>query len=152
MNLMKVEPFKELEALNERFDRLWSELFGRRIRPAWNERNWELVNWRPAVNVFEDTDRLYIEAQVPGIDMKHVDITVNDHTVEIRGERKLEHEDKKDGYHFIEAAYGTFSRSFSLPSYVDPDKAKATYDKGVLTVSFPKRAEAKPKKILIESE
>lgn len=154
MELVKWEPFKELEALDDRFERVWRDVVGQRdwMRPVWDDRNREATGWRPAVNVFEDTDKLYIEAQVPGIEMKDVEITVKDHSVQIRGLRKMEHEDKKEGYHFIEATYGTFGRTFSLPPYVDPDQAKATYDKGVLTVAFPKREEAKPRKITIESK
>lgn len=120
-------------------------------RPSWDDRNEEAVNWAPAVNVYEDKDSLFLETQLPGIDLKDVNISVNDRTLEIRGERKVEHEDHKDGYHFREAQYGNFARSFNLPKYVTANEAKATYEKGVLVVKVPKQEESKPKVIPIES-
>ncbi len=81
--------------------------------------------------------------------MKEVNISVADRTLNIHGERKVEHEDNKDGYHIREAQYGTFARSFHLPKYVNPHEAKATYDKGILVVKVPKQEEAKPKVIPI---
>ena len=120
-------------------------------RPLWDDGPQETVNWAPAVNVYEDTDSLFLETQLPGIELKDVKISVEDRSLEIRGERKVEHEDNRDGYHFREAQYGNFARSFSLPKYVNPHEAKATYDKGVLVVKVPKQEESKPKVIPIES-
>lgn len=120
-------------------------------RPLWDDRNEQAVNWAPAVNVYEDKDSLFLETQLPGIDLKDVNISVNDRTLEIRGERKVEHEDQTDGYHFREAQYGTFARSFNLPKYVTANEAKATYEKGVLVVKVPKREKSKPEVIPIES-
>lgn len=121
-------------------------------RPLWDDRNEQTVNWAPAVNVYEDKESLYVETQLPGIDMKEVNISVADRTLSIHGERKVEHEGNKDGYHFREAQYGTFARSFHLPKYVNPNEAKATYDNGVLVVKLPIQEEAKPKVIPIESK
>ncbi len=121
-------------------------------RPLWDDRNEQTVNWAPAVNVYEDKESLYVETQLPGIDMKEVNISVADRTLSIHGERKVEHEGNKDGYHFREAQYGTFARSFHLPKYVNPNEAKATYDNGVLVVKVPIQEEAKPKVIPIESK
>ena len=121
-------------------------------RPLWDDRNERTVNWAPAVNVYEDKESLYVETQLPGIDMKEVNISVADRTLSIHGERKVEHEGNKDGYHFREAQYGTFARSFHLPKYVNPNEAKATYDNGVLVVKVPIQEEARPKVIPIESK
>lgn len=121
-------------------------------RPLWDDRNAQTVNWAPPVNVYEDTDTLYLETQLPGIELKDVNISVEDHTLEVRGERKVEHEDNTDGYHFREAQYGNFARSFNLPKYVNPNEAKATYDKGVLIIKVPKQEEAKPRLIPIDAK
>jgi len=110
------------------------------------------VNWTPPVNVYEDTETLFLETQLPGVDLKDVNISVTDHTLEVRGERKVEHEDNSDGYHVREAQYGNFARSFNLPKYVNPSEAKATYDKGVLIVKVPKQEEVKPRVIPIEAK
>ncbi|RMH37793.1 MAG: Hsp20/alpha crystallin family protein [Nitrospirae bacterium] len=147
MMLVKWDPFTEMEkSLSELFRRPWA------LRPVWDDRNVEAVTWKPAVNVYEDKDNLYIEAQLPGIDLKDVHVSVSDHTLQLRGERKLEHEENRDGYHVMEAQYGSFARSFTLPSYVDPDKAKATYDRGVLTITIPKQEQARARIIQIEAK
>lgn len=145
--LVKWEPYEDIE-------RTFDNFFGRNFWPRalWDDRNGEVTKWRPAVNVYETKENLSIEAQLPGIDMKDVNISVTDHTLEIRGERKMEHEEKKEGYHFREAQYGNFARSFSLPSYVDPDQAKATYDRGVLSITVPKQEKVKPRAIPIEAK
>lgn len=145
--LMRWNPYTEIErTFDDLFDR------GLFLRPLWDDRNGETVHWRPDVNVYEDKDTLHLEAQLPGIDMKDVELSVFEHTLQIRGERKVEHEEDKDGYHFKEARYGTFARSFSLPSYVDPGQAKATYDRGVLAITVPKQEKVKPRAIPIEAK
>ena len=145
--LVKLNPYREI-------GRTFDELFGRDFfaRPLRDDRNGELSVWRPAVNVYEDKDALHVEAQLPGIEMKDVTLSVTDHRLEIRGERKAEREENTEGYHITEARYGTFARSLTLPSYVDPGKAKANYDRGVLTISVPKVEQAKPKTIPIEAK
>ncbi len=142
--LVKWDPFKELERT---FD--WWNVYQPYRRPLWDDRNEQGKNWSPAVNVYEDKETLFLEVQLPGIDMDNVNISVTDHALEVRGDRKVEHEDIKDGYHFREGQYGNFSRSFGLPSYVNPDETKATYEKGILTISVPKEEKAKPKLIPI---
>ncbi len=143
--LVKWNPYTELErTVNGLFDCP----FG--LRPLWDDRNAEALVWQPPVNVYEDKDHVAIEAQLPGIDLSDIELSVKEQTLELRGERKVEDEKSKDGYHIQEAHYGTFSRSFSLPDTVNPDEAKATYDKGVLTITIPKQEKAKPRAIQIE--
>jgi HSP20 family protein len=145
--LVKWNPYSELErTVNGLFDRP----FG--LSPIWDDRNGEPVVWQPPVNVYEDKDHLAIEVQLPGIDLHDIELSVKEQTLHLRGERKAESERAKDGYHLREAQYGTFSRSFSLPSTVKPDEAKATYDKGVLTISIPKQEKAKLRTIKIETK
>jgi len=145
--LVKWNPYKEFEST---FDDVFSR--GWLTQPLWDDRRSEVATWKPAVNVYEDKDNLFVEAQLPGIDMKDVKVSVMDHTLELRGDRKLEHEGDREGYHFREARYGSFARSFTLPSYVDPGKAQARYDRGVVTIAVPKQEEAKPKLIPIEAK
>lgn len=143
--LVKWNPYAELErTVNGLFDQPLG------LRPMWDDRNTEALAWKPQVNVYEDKDHLSIEAQLPGIDLNDVELSVKEQTLQLRGERKTETEKSKDGYHFREAQYGKFSRSFSLPNTVNPDEAKATYEKGVLTITMPKQEKAKPRTIQIE--
>ena len=121
-------------------------------RPLWDDQNQEATHWAPEVNVYEDIEHLCLETQLPGIDLKDVNISVNDRTLEICGERKIEHEKNEAGYHFREAQYGTFARSFNLPKYVNVDETKATYAKGVLIIMVPKQKESKAKLIPIEAK
>ena len=146
MMLLKLDPFKELERTLEG----WNTQPFR--RPLWEDSTGGVANWTPAVNVYEDKDQLFIEAQLPGIDMNDVNISVTDHTLQLAGERKVEREDKQEGYHFREAQYGKFSRTFTLPSYVNPEEAKAGYERGVLTITVPKQEKAKPRVIPIEAK
>ncbi len=145
--LVKWNPYTELEyAVNGLFDRPVG------LCPTWDDRNAEALVWQPPVNVYEDKDHLSIEAQLPGIDLNDIELSVKEQTLNLRGERKAEAEKSKDGYHVREARYGAFSRSFSLPNTVNADEAKATYDKGVLTITIPKQEKAKPRTIQIEAK
>ncbi len=145
--LVKWYPYTELErTVSGLFDRP----FG--LRPIWDDRNAEALTWQPAVNVYEDKDYLAIEAQLPGIDLNDIELSVKEQTLHLRGERKAETEKSKDGYHIREAHYGTFSRSFALPNTVNVDEVKAAYDKGVLTITIPKQEKAKPRTIQIEAK
>ena len=145
--LVKGNPYAELErTVNGLFDRP----FG--LRPIWDDKNVEPVVWQPPVNVYEDKDHLAIEAQLPGIDLNDIELSVKEQTLNLRGERKAGSERAKDGYYIREAHYGTFSRSFSLPSTVRPDESKATYEKGVLKIEIPKQEKAKLRTIEIETK
>ena len=112
--------------------------------------NVQAINWTPLVDVYEDKEHVVVEAQVPGIEMNDVKISVNDRMLRLEGERKHERTEDQGNYHFREAHYGSFARSFRLPNYVKTDEATATYDKGVLTVKVPKQEQAKPKLIPVE--
>ncbi len=119
-------------------------------RPYWDDPGAQAVNWVPPVNVHEDKENVYVEAQLPGIDMDDVKISVTDHTLQLRGERKGEREENTEHYHVREARYGSFARSFRFPNYANLEEATATYDKGVLAVKVPKLDKAKPKLIPVE--
>ena len=110
----------------------------------------ESVGWTPAVDIYEDEEALTLRVELAGVDPKDVDIRFENGTLTLKGDRKLEREEKRDNYHRIERQYGSFTRSFSLPATVDPEKIKAESKNGVLVVTLPKKPEAKPKAIQVK--
>ena len=106
--------------------------------------------WSPAVDIFETEHELMLKADVPEIEMKDIDVQVENGTLTLKGERKFEQEQNGRGYHRVERGYGSFVRAFTLPDSVDVDKVKAEYKSGVLTVTLAKKEVAKPKTIRVE--
>jgi len=106
--------------------------------------------WSPAVDIFETEHDLVLKADVPEIEMKDIDVQVENGNLTLKGERKFEKEQNGKGYHRIERGYGSFVRAFTLPDSVDVDKVKAEYKSGVLTVTLSKKEVAKPKTIRVE--
>src|SRR5207237_9278356 len=102
-----------------------------------------------AVDVYEDEHDVTLESEVPGIDEKDIDVSIENNTLAVHGERKFEKEEKEENFRRVERQYGSFTRSFTLPSTVDPEQVTATYDKGVLKIKLAKKAEAKPKQIKV---
>ena len=125
-------------------DRLFNEAF----RSLTSER----AGWTPRCDVWEDANGFYVEAAVPGLDPKGIDIVVEDHVLTIKGERKEEVPSGSRTVLVQETGWGAFARSFSIPSDVDDSKATASYRNGVLRLEFPKSEEAKPRRIMIESK
>ena len=105
--------------------------------------------WAPPVDIYEDGESLVLKAELPGFNPDDVEIRVEDNTLYLKGERKFDKEVKEQNYHRVERSYGTFTRTFSLPNSVDADKVAANYKDGVLTLTMPKKEEAKPKTIKI---
>ncbi len=145
--LMKREPLGELSRLRREVDRMWEDFFGPR---GWGLRPWE-GEWAPAIDVSETADKVEVKAEVPGIDPKEINITLTGDVLTIKGEKKSEREETKESYHLVERSYGSFSRSLTLPAAVEVDKIDARYEKGVLTVTCPKKEEVKPKAIEIKA-
>ena len=106
--------------------------------------------WSPAVDIFETENELVLKADVPEVEMKDIDLQVENGTLILKGERKFEQEQSGRGYHRIERGYGSFVRAFTLPDSVDVDKVKAEYKSGVVTVTLSKKEVAKPKTIRVE--
>jgi len=146
MNLVKWEPFKDLVRLQSGFNRLFDDSF-RGVRES--DGSLEVTAWSPAVDIYETANELVLKAELPGIDQKTIDIQVENNTLALRGERKLEKETKQENYHRVERSYGSFYRSFTLPGTVDQEKIRAEYKEGVLTLTLPKREETKPKQIKV---
>jgi len=124
-----------------------NRLFGNVLEHSGEESN--LSSWAPAVDIYETEHELVVKADLPEVDPKELDIRVENHLLTIRGERKFEKKVNEDSYLRVERAYGSFSRSFSLANTVNAEAIKADYQNGVLTLTIPKREEAKPKQIKV---
>lgn len=140
-------PFKELDQIRREIDRLWDSFFER--KPARVE---GVSEWFPSLDVSETDGAYVVKVEVPGIDPKDIDISLMDHLLTIKGEKKQEKEEKEENYHLVERSYGSFTRSIRLPSQVQSDKIDATYKNGVLKITLPKTEEAKKKEIKIKVE
>lgn len=103
--------------------------------------------WIPAVDILEKDGNLILRAELPGVNEKDIDVKLEGNILTLKGERKLDSEEKKHNYHRVESFYGSFTRSFTLPDTVDTDKIKADYKNGILTVSVPQKPEVRPREI-----
>ena len=150
MAIVRWEPFKELEAMQDRINRLFNEtLFQGK---EGKERGHFMSQWSPNVNVFEDKDHISIEADLPGMEQKNIEINIQNNVLTFKGERRIEREENQEGYLRVEKNYGVFSRSFDIPASVNAEKVSASYEKGVLKIHLPKQEEARPKQITVKVE
>ena len=145
MPIVRWQPFRDLLALQERMNRLFEDRLTR-VRGEESLTGTSL----PPVDIYETQDALILEADIPGLELNDLDLRVEDNTLTVRGERKAKVEVEQESYHRVERTYGSFSRSFSLPHTVDPEKISATYENGVLRLTMGKREESKPKQIRVE--
>jgi HSP20 family protein len=106
--------------------------------------------WTPSVDISETENELVLHVDVPGIRLEDIDVRLENGTLTVKGERKFEQASNNKGYHRMERSYGAFARSFSLPDTVDPDKIRAEYKDGVLTINVAKKEVAKPRSIKVE--
>lgn len=130
------------------FNRTLEELFGELARPGYEGQE-STRPWQPPVDIVETEQAYEVRAELPGVQKDDVQLSVENNVLTLTGERKLEKDVNKENYHRIERLYGTFSRSFTLPSKVDAERVEAKYENGLLTVVIPKAAEARPRKIEI---
>src|SRR5712691_569130 len=144
--LTRFEPFREFTTLQDRMNRLFRDSFG-------DTRDEALTtsNFAPPVDVYEDEHNITLKIEVPGIEEKDIDVRIENNTLTVHGERKFEKEEKEENYRRIERQYGSFTRSFTLPTTVYAYKVQANYDKGILKVQLAKKAEAKPKQIKVNA-
>jgi HSP20 family protein len=140
--LTRWDPWRELARVQDEM--------GRILDDRMTYRAGESLGWTPAADIYEDEEGLTLRFDLAGVEPKDVDIRFENGVLTLKGERKLEKEEKKDNYHRIELSYGAFNRSFSLPATVDPEKIRAESKNGVLAVHLPKKAEAKPKTVQIK--
>jgi HSP20 family protein len=149
MTLMtRWEPFRELSGLHEYLNRM-NRLSRESYSPDAPEEALMTTSFAPPVDIYEDEHDITVKMEVPGIDEKNIDVRIDGNTLSVRGERKMEKDEKEENYRRIERQYGSFTRSFTLPSSVDPTQVSAHYEQGVLKVNLAKKAEAKPKQIKI---
>lgn len=149
--LTRWNPGFDNSSLNQRMERLFDEFLGRGLRNTSEERSLRGA-WVPAINVLEREDAMIIAADLPGMKAEDVEVTVDDGTLTIRGERKLEEAAEGETYHRVERIYGAFERSFSLSNTVDTEKIEARFKNGEMTLTLPKREEAKPRSVKITVE
>ena len=140
--LTRFEPFREFSTLQDRLNRLYRDSFG-------SEEALSNTGFAPPVDVYEDEHHVTLKIEVPGIDEKDIDVRVENRTLTVHGERKFEKEEKEENFRRVERQYGSFTRSFTLPTTVDSENVQATYDKGILNIKLAKKAEAKPKQIKV---
>jgi len=135
--ITRIDPFRELASFFENF----AEGSGKDQLTA--------GTFVPPVDVYEDEHNLILKLEVPGVNEEDLNVSVENDTLTIQGERKFEKEEKEENFHRIERRYGSFTRTFKLPNTVDSDKVEAGYEKGILKITLAKRAEAKPKQIKV---
>ena len=143
MAITRWDPFREVVALQNRVNNLFREM---------NDGDSPLTtaSFVPAVDIYEDSKKVVLKLEVPGINEKDLDIRVENNTLTVKGERKFEKEEKEENFRRVERRYGSFVRSFTLPTTVDSEGITADYTAGVLKLKLAKRAEAKPKQIKVQ--
>ncbi len=149
--LTRWNPGIENATLNQRMERLFDEFLGRGMRNTTEDRPLRGA-WVPAINVLEKEDAMIIAADLPGLSAEDVEVTVEEGTLTIRGERKLEEAAEGETYHRVERVYGAFERSFSLSNTVDIEKIEARFKNGEMTLTLPKKEESKPRSVKITVE
>ena len=139
---------RDFSALQDRMNRTLRESYS----PEGPEEALTTSNFAPPVDVYEDEHGITLKIEVPGIDEKEIDVSVENNTLTVRGQRRFEKDEKEENFQRVERMYGSFTRSFTLPNTVDLEQVTAHYDKGMLKVRLAKRAEAKPKQIKVNIE
>jgi HSP20 family protein len=146
---MASNPFdvmRELATIQDRMNRIWNNYYDRATEDVTSR-----GSWQPPVDIYETEGReIVLKAEVPGLRKEDIDLTVDNNTLTIRGERKRDEGVREDRYHRLERAYGAFSRSFTLPNTLDGSRVRAEYRDGVLTIVLPLREEARPRQIQVQ--
>jgi HSP20 family protein len=146
--LTRFEPFREFSTMQDRMNRM-NRLFRESYSPEGPEEALTTTSFAPPVDIYEDEHTITLKLEVPGIDEKDIDVRIENTTLTVHGERKIEKEEKEENFRRVERQYGSFTRSFTLPSSVDTGQVSANYDKGVLKINLAKKTEAKPKQIKV---
>ncbi len=142
------ESLREFSAMQERMHRM-NRLFRESYSPEGPEEALTTTTLAPPVDIYEDEHNIVLKIDVPGIDERDIDVRIQNSTLTVHGERKIEKEEKEENFRRVERQYGSFTRSFTLPSSVDPGQVSAQCDKGVLKINLAKRVEAKPTQIKV---
>lgn len=141
--LLSLVPSRSFSSSGDLFDRFFDDWD---LPALFSEKN----EWTPAFDISENDTEFVVSAELPGIDVKDVEISVSDGILSVKGEKKHESEEKNEGYHRIERRYGAFNRSFRIPGKVESDKVDASYKDGILKVLLPKAEGTETKKIEIK--
>jgi HSP20 family protein len=147
MTIVRWEPLRELSSLQSEMNRLFNTVFDQPTGGAGN--GGALRRWMPAMDLVETDDHFVLRADLPGLSEDDVKIELEDNTLTVSGERKAEHESRDEGFYRVERAFGTFSRSLTLPRGVNAEAVEASFNRGVLEVRIPKPEERKPRRIEI---
>jgi HSP20 family protein len=147
MAVSRWDPFRDLMSIQSELNRL----FGRTYAGAGDDSGSTAGAWVPPMDVYETQDRFVVSLELPGIDPESVDVSVEDSTLTVRGDRSFSSEVNEENFHRVERRYGQFSRSLTLPNTADAERIEASFDKGVLTIEVPKVEQAKPRKISIKA-
>ena len=147
MSIVRYDPFRDLRSLQEEVNRLFTGNMAR----SFDEEGIARGSWSPSVDIFENKDHIVLEAELPGMKREDFDLSVENNVITLRGERHFEKKDETDNYHRVERAYGSFTRSFTLPNTVTAEGATAEYTNGVLRVTLPKREDTKARRIEIKT-
>jgi len=139
------DPFREVNSLQRRLNSLFDDY----SRQQGEGSALTMGSFVPAVDIYEDENKVSLKLEVPGVPQEELDVQVENSTLTVRGERKLDHQEREENFHRIERRYGSFTRSFTLPSTVDTGSIKAGYDNGVLRIDLAKKAETKPRQIKV---
>jgi HSP20 family protein len=143
MVITRWDPFREVVSLQNRVNSLFRDMSD-------GESPLPTASFVPAVDVYEDDKKLLLKLEVPGVEEKDLDVSVENHTLSVKGERKFEKEEKEENFHRIERRYGSFFRAFTLPNTVDTENVQASYNAGVLKLELKKKPDAQPKQIKIK--
>lgn len=148
MGIVRYDPFRDLRSLQDEVNRLFTSNLTR----SFDDEGIARGAWSPSVDIYENKDHIVLEAELPGMNREDFDLSVENNVITLRGERHFEKKDDSDNYHRVERAYGSFTRSFTLPQTVSAEGANAEYRNGVLRVTLPKREEAKARRIEVKGE
>jgi HSP20 family protein len=148
--LTRWEPLREFSTMQDRMNRM-NRLFRESYNTEGPEDALTTTSFAPPVDIYEDEHTITLKLEVPGIDEKDIDVRIESNTLTVHGERKIEkeEEEKEENFRRVERQYGSFTRSFTLPSSVDAGQVSADYNQGVLKITLAKKAEAKPKQIKV---
>lgn len=150
-DLRKWEPLRELSTVQKEMDDMFRRVFGFGL-PTGLFRRELRGEWYPSIDTYMKENQLVIHADIPGVDPKDVDISVTGNVLTIKGERKSDVEEKKEGYIYHETSLGAFERTLTLPEGVDTAKIHASYRNGVVEITMPAKAEALPRKVKVEMD
>jgi HSP20 family protein len=143
--MKRVDPFQELMGIQDRMNQLFRNAFS-----GYADENIASGAWSPAVDIYEAPEAIEMIFEIPGVNQQDLRVHFENNLLTVSGERKLEHDDRREGYHRIERSYGSFQRSFTLPSTIDPNRISAVFEHGLLRLTLPKRPETQPRAIEVK--